>query len=168
MQNDFLSVLKLTSDNITEEQPAVLADIMIKAWRSAFSDILSDAVIAQYTRKDACTAMFAQFLASGQGHMYLAFLNNKPMGLLYWLKEHKTDVHLEALLTIPDAWGKGIGAALMETALYDMAEAQYQSVHVWPFAQNLRGQKFYQKFGFLPSGVSRMGDAREVEYIRSL
>lgn len=163
-----VSIITVTRENALPEQSAVLADIMIGAWRSAFQDILSHAVMEHYTRKDACTAMFSQILASGQGHMYLASLNSKPMGLLYWLEETEAEVRLEALLTVPDAWGKGVGAALMEAALLDMMQAGYQSVHVWPFAQNLRAQKFYQKFGFLPSGVSRMGDAREVEYIRFL
>lgn len=166
--NNSISIIKIKPEITLPEHPAILADIMIGAWRSAFCGILSDAVIEQYTQKEACTTMFSQILASGQGHMYLAFLNHQPMGLLYWLEESETAAHLEALLTIPDAWGQGVGAALMELALDDMASAGYKSVHVFPFAKNLRAQRFYQKFGFTPSGESRMGDALEIEYIRYL
>ena len=163
-----ISIIKLTKDITLPEHAPILADIMIAAWRSAFRGILSDTVIEQYTQKDNCTAMFSQILVSGQGHMYLASLDGKPMGLLYWLEESETDAHLEALLTIPAAWGSGVGAALMETALNDMSSAGCQTVHVWPFSENLRAQKFYQKFGFAPSGKSRTGDALEIEYLRSL
>jgi len=166
--NEPIRVLKISKDIFSLDYPAILADIMIAAWRSAFRGILSDPVIKQYTQKEACTAMFSQILASGQGHMYLAFRNSAPTGLLYWLEESETDAHLEALLTIPDVWGKGIGASLIEVALQDMTRMGYRTVHVWPFSQNQRAQKFYQKFGFAPSGNSRIGDAPEIEHILDL
>ena len=168
MMNATVSVTKLAGDTLLPHHAAVLADIMISAWRSAFRGILSDAVIEQYTQKDGCTGMFSYILATGQGHMYLASLGDTPMGLLYWREETPAHAHLEALLTIPDAWGKGIGASLMEVGLQDMAQLGCTTVRVWPFAQNLRAQRFYRKFGFTASGNSRIMDAQEVEYIRHL
>ena len=145
-----------------------LAHIMISAWRSAFRGILSDDIIEQYTQFEPCAAMFSQILESGIGAMYLAKLDSQPMGLLYWLPESGTDARIEALLTIPDAGGKGIGTALMEQAITDIRASSFTSAHVWPFAENHRAQRFYQKHGFTPTGVSRRGDALELEYIRSL
>lgn len=150
------------------EDAQTLAHIMISAWRSAFQGILSDDIIEQYTQPAPCTAMFSQILESGVGTMYLAELNSRPMGLLYWLPESQKDVRIEALLTIPDAWGKGIGAALMEQAAADIRAFGFTITHVWPFAENHRAQRFYRKHGFTPTGISRRSDALELEYIRSL
>lgn len=145
-----------------------LATIMISAWRSAFRGILPDDTIAQYTQFGPCAAMFSQILASGVGTMYLAELDSQPMGLLYWLPESQKGVRIEALLTISDAWGKGIGAALIDQALSDMAASGFTTAHVWPFAENHRARRFYQKHGFAPTGNSRQGDALELEYVRPI
>ena len=159
-----LSILPLTAAN-AQTHSDTLANIMISAWRSAFRGILPDETIRQYTQFEPCTAMFSQLLSSGVGTMYLAELGTQPMGLLYWLPESETDVRIEALLTIPEAWGKGVGAALMAQALADVQTAGYQTVHVWPFAENYRAQRFYQKHSFTSSGSSRQSDALELEYI---
>ena len=165
---DSIQIQKITGCTFDPETPAVLSDIMSAAWRSAVHGILSDVIIEQYTQKDICCAMFREILTSRQGHMYLAFLEEKPVGLLYWTSAFPTGSHLEALLTIPDAWGRSVGAALMKTALEDMDSAGCQTVHVWPFSENLRARRFYEKCGFSPSGNIRFIDAQEVEYVRSL
>ena len=165
---DSVQVQKITGRTFDPETPAVLSNIMITSWRSAFRGILSDLIIGQYTQKEVCCAMFCEILTSRQGHMYLAFLKGEPAGLLYWTSTSLADSHLEALLTIPDAWGCGVGAALMDAAIKDMISLGCTRVHVWPFAQNLRAQRFYQKCGFSPSGNTRFIDTQEVEYVRSL
>jgi len=141
-----------------------LAYIMIAAWRSGFRGILPDTVIEKYTVFPGVKAMFSQLLASDTGTMYLASLNEEPVGLLYRLDEGR-DARIEALLTIPEVWGKGVSSALMERALKDVKEAGYSAIHVWPFAENHRARRFYEKHRFHLSGQSRMGDAAEVEYI---
>ena len=96
--------------------------------------------------------------------MYLAVLDDSPTGLLYWLEEDG-NARIEALLTCPEVWGKGIGATLIERALAEIKAAGYSVVHVWPFAENHRARRFYEKQGFHPTGQTRMGDAVEVEYL---
>lgn len=151
----------------TQNDAPVLAGIMKSAWCAGFRGILSDAIITQYTKPDTCTAMFSQILASGEGTMYLARKNGVPTGLLYLLSEGDS-LHIEALLTVPEVWGHGVGAALMETALADGVRAQKEFIRVWPFAKNARARKFYEKWGFTPTGAHRSSDALEVEYIRKL
>lgn len=141
-----------------------LVHIMIGAWQSGFRNILPDSIIEKYTRFDPCADMFRQIIASGTGTMYLARLNGKSVGLLYWIPEEET-ARIEALLTIPEVWGKGVAAALMEQVLADTIS--FHAVTVWPFAENKRALRFYEKHGFSPSGHSRMGDSKEVEYLRT-
>ena len=155
-------------------RPAVLEDaealvhIMIAAWRSAFRGILSDAVIEKYTDFEGCRAMFSQLLSADFGVLYLALLEERPMGLLCLVPESPEEARIEALLTIPDAWGRGVGPALMETALEAAHDGGFTSVCVWPFAENHRARRFYEKWGFAPTGRERLGDAPEIEYRRNL
>lgn len=86
------------------------------------------------------------------------------MGLLYWLEEENT-LRIEALLTVPEAWGCGVGPALMEKVLKDAAVRGKDDIRVWPFAQNARARRFYEKWDFAPTGRQRLSDALEVEYV---
>ena len=117
MQNNTnTSVTVSQVHDISDAEP--LAQIMIAAWRSGFRGILPDAVIQTYTRFDPCTDMFRQIIRSGIGTMYLAQLDGQAVGLLYLLPEGET-ARIEALLTVPAVWGKGVAAALLEQAIAD-------------------------------------------------
>lgn len=139
-----------------------LAHILIDSWRSGFQGILPEDIIKQYTQFEPCTDLFRQILTSGVGTLYLAELEGQPAGLLYWLPDEDS-ARIEALLTIPEAWGKGVAAALIQQTLADAAS--FHTVRVWPFAENHRARRFYEKHNFSPSGSTRMGDAEEMEYI---
>ena len=150
------------------EDTTSLAHIFIAAWRSGFRGILAEETIEKYTQFDPCRDMFHQLLASCSGTMYLAEHNSVPAGLLYWLEEENRTARIEALLTCPEAWGKGIAAALMERCIADARAAGCTTLHVWPFAENHRAKRFYEKHKFLPTGRTRTGDAPEEEYIHNL
>ena len=158
-----ISIQKLHPSD-AEEYSDALAHILITAWRSGFQGILEDSIIEKYTNYPDVNAMFSQILASNIGTMYIARLDAQPAGLLYRLEE-QGNARIEALLTIPNVWGKGVSAALMERALADIKAAGYSVVYVWPFAENHRARRFYEKQGFHPSGQIRMGDAVEMEYL---
>ena len=161
-----IRIQKLHSSD-AEKHSDALSQILIAAWRSGFRGILDDSVIEKYTNYPDVKAMFAQILASNIGTMYLAQLDCQPAGLLYLLTEDRT-ARIEALLTIPEAWGKGVGASLMERAMADAQATGCAAIYVWPFAQNHRARRFYEKHGFLPTGKERIEDTLEVEYSCSL
>ena len=148
------------------ENAAALAQIMIAAWRSGFRGILSDETIEKYTQFESCRDMFHQLLTSGVGTMYLARMDGHPTGLLFWLEEENHTARIEALLTCPEAWGKGVAAALITRCVTDAKAAGCTALQVWPFAENHRAKRFYEKHQFLPTGATRTGDVPEEEYIR--
>ena len=160
--NTEILIRSLTSHDISAAED--LARIMIAAWRSGFRGILPDSVIETYTRFEPCSNMFRQLIASGKGTLYLAQFDGQAAGLLYLLCE-EGNARIEALLTRPEIWGKGVAAALLQRAVTDAASCR--SVTVWPFAENHRARRFYEKHGFCATGSSRMGDAPEIEYARS-
>lgn len=145
-----------------------LARIMIAAWRAGFHGILPEETIDKYTQYEPCRDMFHQLLASDVGTMYLAQMDGRPMGLLYWLEEENHTARIEALLTCPEAWGTGVAAELMARCISDARTAGCSALQVWPFTDNHRAKRFYEKHHFLPTGNSRTGDAMETEYICNL
>lgn len=163
MPNDMdIQIISLRSEDVTRAED--LTRIMISAWRAGFQGILTEEIIEKYTQFEPCAEMFRQILSSGIGTMYLALLEAQPVGLLYWLPEGDS-ARIEALLTIPEVWGAGVAAALIGRTIQDASA--HQIIAVWPFAENHRARRFYEKHGFHATGVSRIGDAQEIEYARA-
>jgi GNAT superfamily N-acetyltransferase len=72
----------------------------------------------------------------------------------------------------PSAWRRGVGTAMMERALADLAEMGFSEATVWSFADNARANGFYEHHGFGRDGSERREDAwaeiLEVRYRRAL
>jgi len=79
---------------------------------------------------------------------------------------------VRTIFTVPAAWGRGAGSALMTAALDDLRERGYSEATVWSFADNERANRFYERHGFTRDGSERTEDAwadiLEVRYRRRL
>src|SRR5215468_1335120 len=60
-----------------------------------------------------------------------------------------------ALHVDPDAWGRGVGRALIAQARADLAAAGVAEAHVWVLAGNARAERFYQRDGWTTDGTRR-------------
>jgi GNAT superfamily N-acetyltransferase len=69
-------------------------------------------------------------------------------------------------------WRRGVGRALMEAALADLAARGYSEATVWSFAANERANAFYEAHGFARDGTERTEETwagiAEVRYRRAL
>jgi ribosomal protein S18 acetylase RimI-like enzyme len=72
----------------------------------------------------------------------------------------------------PECWRRGVGRALMDSALSDLRRRGYLSCTVWSFAANDPANAFYEALGFERDGAERTEEAwahiPEVRYRRSL
>ncbi|HEY2949056.1 MAG TPA: GNAT family N-acetyltransferase [Micromonosporaceae bacterium] len=59
---------------------------------------------------------------------------------------------LLAIYVHPDHWGTGVGRALMETALAELATRGWTEIRLWVLEDNARARRFYERFGLLPDG----------------
>jgi GNAT superfamily N-acetyltransferase len=62
-------------------------------------------------------------------------------------RDASAPVELAALYVAPSRWRRGVGRALVNTAL-----ARDEDVTVWVFAQNDRARSFYAALGFVEDG----------------
>jgi RimJ/RimL family protein N-acetyltransferase len=60
-----------------------------------------------------------------------------------------------AIYLSPPAWGRGLGAELLETAQDDLAVRGYTVVSLWVLAGNARARRFYELHGFSLDGSRR-------------
>jgi L-amino acid N-acyltransferase YncA len=69
-------------------------------------------------------------------------------------------------------WRRGVGRALMQAALADLAARGYAEATVWSFAANERANAFYEAHGFERDGTERTeetwADILEIRFRRPL
>lgn len=148
---------------------AVLAEIMVQSFRNAFAGLVSTDTVEQCANLVNCTAMLTRVCENPEIHSYLALLEGKTCGELFW-QEGET-AELIALHSLPTVWGKGVGAALLEQALADMAASGVKRMCLWTFRDNRRARRFYEKHGLMATGeerISQFDSAVEVCYEKEL
>lgn len=80
---------------------------------------------------------------------------------------------LYTIYLLPAAWGRGLGAALLDTAQADLARRRHRTMTIWVLEGNTRARRFYELSGFTRDGARRQarvgaGSLPEVRYRRPL
>lgn len=164
---------KITVRKADGSDAAALAEILVKSFRAAFGEIISQETIERCSNEENCRNMFAAICASGRGQFYLAELEGKPCGEIYWCdsEELENAAEIVAVHSLPETWGTGVGKAMLGAALDGIKAAGKESVYLWAFKDNKRARRFYEKNGFAADGaerVSQFDGAVEVRYVCTL
>jgi GNAT superfamily N-acetyltransferase len=61
-------------------------------------------------------------------------------------------VELKRLYTLERVWGKGVGEAILRQCELVAAEQGCETIWLGVWEQNVRGQRFYKKQGFVKTG----------------
>ena len=62
---------------------------------------------------------------------------------------------LQTMYSLAETWGSGVGRALLDRVLTDLASNGVASMHLWVFAANARARRFYERAGWTADGASR-------------
>ena len=57
-----------------------------------------------------------------------------------------------SIYLLPEVWGSGFGTSLMDFMVRQLQSQGYKKIHLWVLSDNVRAIRFYDKFGFIPSG----------------
>lgn len=64
---------------------------------------------------------------------------------------------LDLLFVVPERWGEGIGALLLDTVMTDASTRGFSRIHLWTHDNNQRAHALYLGRGFARTGESRHG-----------
>lgn len=162
-----------------------VARVHVRAWQAGYAGIVPDAVLAGLdpaewarVRRDRLgsplSADFTTTVADLDGHV-IGFATVGP----YRIGQDRR--HLDgsageilAIYVDPDHWGTGVGRALMDAAIAELARRGFPEARLWVLADNARARRFYERCGLAPDGersVYRVGgdgrtgtDLAEVRY----
>ncbi len=106
-------------------------------------DCLSEAAVAQ----DFADPLQVYRLAEAEGRLLGFCKISAKCGFPGHARGEKA-MELKQLYTAPDATGMGIGAALMDWAMAEMAKCDADEVQLSVYADNHGAQRFYARYGF--------------------
>lgn len=154
------------------EDVSALGTIMSRSFQSAFSGFISEKTLEECAVEANCIQLMKTIFSEGKMRFLLGMLYGQVMGELVWSDgDTPGTAEIQAIHSLPESWGTGLGAAMLQKALADMASDGKQSVFLWAFKENKRARRFYEKHGFTFTGESRTSEfdnAIEVRYSRNI
>jgi ribosomal protein S18 acetylase RimI-like enzyme len=88
------------------------------------------------------------YTVQGDVTVYLAYLNDKPVGYFGYTLYDEQWGHLDRLAVVPGMQGKHMGAYMLTFAIKDMARKGARRVTLSTQNNNIQSQKLYEGFGF--------------------
>ena len=136
-----------------------LAYVQTESWKAAFREIVPAEILAKCTELEPARAMYRHLLNERFGNGYLLELDSKAHCIAWWSEARDVDMagcaELICIHSLPENWRKGHGKAMMERLLADVKEAGYETLVLWVLEKNTSAIRFYESFGFAPSGKKR-------------
>ncbi len=78
-----------------------------------------------------------------------------------------------AIYVVPEHWSAGVGPALLRAGIDHLVRNGLSEIRLWVIADNPRARRFYERFGFVADGGSRLvpvgadyPDATPIEHVR--
>lgn len=160
----------------TIEDAYALAKILSESWASAYKHIIPPAELARQCDPDNNFNRFRTMLQAPRGEFYIALDGDIACGEFMFCESRDEDLpgfaEIVSIYTIEQYWGRGLGCAMMKTALNKIMEFNFSDVFLWVFKENVRARKFYEKFGFALDGTEKnshfTNKAAEVRYTLKL
>ena len=140
-----------------------LGRIMARSFRGAFADFISAQTLDACAVAENCAGLLASL--PEQMRTVTGRVDGTLMGLLVWSEGENGWTEIEAIHTLPESWGTGLGAAMLEYALAQTTAGE--GAGLWAFEKNGRARRFYEKHGFSWTGETRISafdGAPEVRY----
>jgi ribosomal protein S18 acetylase RimI-like enzyme len=162
----------------TVEDAEQIAAVHVQSWQAAYRGLLPDEFLANLSLERRIT-QWQNSLADPANVVPVYEDEGHVVGFVSYGRTRDEDLDQDktgeifAIYLLPDRWGKGFGAALMQEGLARLQEQGYQAVSLWVLAGNERAIYFYEQFGFKPDGTtkveSRPGgfELNEIRYVKS-
>jgi len=150
-----MNKIEIRKANINDSEP--IAVVLVESWRHAYKGIMPDEVLDNLSVSKRSEG-WSTHLSDG-GEAYVLIESEKIIGVLEVsrfrgeLKEYEHYAEIPVIYLLPKKIGKGFGFLLMEYAQQLLASKGFNDIAIWVLEKNTRAIQFYNKAGFLFSGV---------------
>lgn len=124
----------------TDADAGALAELEVRAWRWAYTDIVAEA--------DMITVDERRARWSGQDGVFVAELDGRIVGVV-----QVASAEVKALYVEPAAQGAGLGTALYDYAIAALRADGAFAATLWVFEGNGHARGFFERRGWVADGA---------------
>lgn len=133
----------------------------VRSWQAAYRGIVPDAVLNSLSVErraafwtDAVSdppSMSGVWVAEHDGAVagFVHVRRSKDQGAEPSVGE------VGAIYLMPEAWSRGLGRALLDTAVAELGRNGFEAATLWVFRDNARARRFYERAGWAPDGKAK-------------
>ncbi len=155
------------------DAPAI-ADIHVRSWRAAYRGILPDSLLDDLSVPERERSWSA--LVGNHENRWLTLVADSRRDLAGFCSvaipsrdeaAGEKTAEIGALYVDPDQWRRGVGGAMLSSALKELSENGWRDVILWVLPENQSALAFYDRFGFVVEhGVEKLEERSERSVIR--
>ena len=120
------------------EDCGALGEIMAVSFRSAFGGFISRETLNRCSVAENCAGLLASL--PKEMTTLTGWVDGKLMGLLVCSEQPDGRAEIEAIHSLPESWGTGLGAAMLDFALEETNAEKVAGL--WAFEKNARARRF--------------------------
>ena len=138
---------------------AEIADIHVSSWRVTYRGMLPDRYLDHMDRRRLAERWRRRASSPGRERIVVATRDGRVTGFTSFgpaAAEPEFAGEVTMLYVRPELEGLGIGGALLEGALGDLAGSPRYWALIWVLEANDRAIAFYRAHGFRPDGARRL------------
>lgn len=147
--------MSLTIRSVLSEDSAAIEEVRIAGWRVAYRGLLPDALLDGMEVRPQLVEARANAMQDGRLKGHVAVGDGTVRGFTLYGASRDDDIpgmEVYAIYILPEDFATGMGRALMDASTVAMAAAGGTEVGLWVLTDNARGRRFYERYGFTPSG----------------
>lgn len=141
------------------EDALEVARVHVRSWQEAYRGLLPQAYLDGLRAEDRAAVYDFAHVDATKPRTVVAVEYGRVLGFATTMPARDAGLagcgELCALYVDPDAWGRGVGVALVSAAREWMAEIGYREAMLWLLAGNARGERFYRADGWRADGERR-------------
>lgn len=147
-----------------------IVDVFLACWKIAYQTVLSEKVREAMDFSAAKELWEKSFVAEGRTNFVIEVDSAIVAVFRTGIDSDNPDKwHLFSLYVHPNNAGQGLGSEILEILIKEARTKHFKAITLWVFEKNIPALNLYKKFGFTPTGRTRIRESwgeLEIELIR--
>lgn len=131
-----------------------VADLHLQIWQQAYAPIFGAERLQQLPAAEF-RKVWQERLQAGDYQCLGIYAQEQLAGFCGWGDYSSSTAEIYHFYLHPDYWGQGVAEQAMGQLINRIKAAGYPEVLLWVLKANIRAQRFYQKWGFVPTGAEQ-------------
>ncbi|GAA3163745.1 GNAT family N-acetyltransferase [Planomonospora alba] len=125
------------------------------SWRSAYRGLLPQDFLDGLAVTSRAVEAWRELIGSGERHLVVGEAGGRIVGFSVYGPAEDAAIgggEVYAIYLLAEHWSTGLGRALLTRSVDHLRELGFDRAGLWVLEGNTRARRFYERFGFAPTG----------------